>query len=258
MKHKRLAGTLATRRRRIRSAAVAVFALALLAGVPSFAMSDPLDPDIADLDTFAPSVFPDTPTAGFPFGVEGTATRSFPGWASGELYETTDGDRLLTTCHYVNCPVQYPEDDDAYMAHPRTRTFRYELFSEGDSYDSREIAVHERKLWIGLRGDFAWSPGIIRFVLSVSPGGTDLDTYVYDNGSLATSCDVYYSSCYTGVTAGHVYSAIIRDSTASSLASAPATPRPREPPGSRRPRTAQISPRSAPCSPRRPTSATSC
>jgi len=185
-----------------------LLAVSLLAGFSSVAASDP---HITDFDSLVPYPFPPVPTMGYPFGVKGTVDRSFPGWAEGKIYETTDGDRFLTVCWYQECLTSVPADPIEDMAYPRDRTFRFELFSNGNSYESRELTVHQRKLWIKLRADFTWSPGIIRFSLSPSVGGTDLQTYVYNNGSVATDCDVYYSTCYTSVTSGHVYYAIIRD-----------------------------------------------
>lgn len=210
MRRKRREGIFVGRRRRAGSVAAVLLAVALLAVFSSVAASWPQDPFITDFYSVPDSNSP-VPTMGYTFGVEGSVDKSFPGWAQGKIFETTDGDRYLSACYYLRCLVTASADPAADMAYPRDRTFRFELFSEGNSYDSRELTVHQRKLWIGLRGDFTWSPGIIRFVLSTAVGGTDLRTYVYDDGSVATSCDVYYSQCYTSVTAGHVYNATIRD-----------------------------------------------
>jgi hypothetical protein len=208
MRRMRREGVFATGRRRGGSAAAVLLAIGLLAGFSSVAGAWPQDPFITDFTTAPSSNWP-APTAGYPFYVEGTVDRTYPGWAEGKIYETTDGDRFLTTCWYMSCLTTAPEDPIS--AHPRDRTFRFELFSERNSYDSRELTVHQRKLWIGVRGNFTWSPGLISFEISTTLGGTDLATYVYDNGSVATSCNVYYWNCYTSVTAGHVYDAIIRD-----------------------------------------------
>jgi len=210
MSRKRCGRIFAGHRRRAGSAAAVLLATALLAGSSPVAPAWPQDPWITDFTTAPSSNWP-APTMGYPFYVEGTVDKTYPGWAQGKIFETTDGDRYLSVCYYLRCLVQASADPVADMAYPRDRTFRFELFSEGNSYDSRELTVHQRKLWIGLRGDFTWSPGIIRFVLSTTLGGSDLRTYVYDNGSVATSCDVYYSQCYTSVTAGHIYNATIRD-----------------------------------------------
>jgi len=210
MRRKRRGGTSANGRRRAGSVAAVLLAIASLAGFSSAAVAWPQDPFTTDFSPVPSSSMP-VPTMGYPFYVEGTVDRTYPGWAQGKIFETTDGDRYLSACYYLRCLVTADADPAEDMAYPRDRTFRFELFSEGNSYDSRELTVHQRELWIGLRGDFTWSPGIIRFVLSTTVGGTDLRTYVYDNGSVATSCDVYYSQCYTSVTSGHVYNATIKD-----------------------------------------------
>lgn len=107
------------------------------------------------------------------------------------------------------------------MAHPRDRTFRYDLLSSGNTYDSRELTVHQRKLWFSVRGNFSIWSGYVFFEISPTVGVTSLATYVYDNGSVATSCAVSSSSCYTHITAGHVYYAIVKDGDGNVFGSSP-------------------------------------
>jgi len=72
-----------------------------------------------------------------------------------------------------------------------------------------------------VRGNFSIWSGYVFFEISPTVGVTSLATYVYDNGSVATSCPVSSSSCYTSVTAGHVYYAIIRDGDGNVFGSSP-------------------------------------
>ena len=97
-------------------------------------------------------------------------------------------------------------------AHPPTRTFEFVFYTDRNApYGNTTLVVNERRLHFALEADFDWSPGLFHVTVPGSLGNTTLDTIIYENGSEAARCNVYWSYCTTPVTSGDSYYAAVKD-----------------------------------------------
>lgn len=189
--------------------------VALVVGVlglaPCVAQAD--DPHISGMEAIVTTPAPPVPTVAYPFALDVTYDGSAPGWVRGSVFEWVDGDWSLLNdgCWYNGCVVGVEADSAEEIARPHDRRFKAVLYSEGREYDSAVLVVHERRLHYTIAVDFDSSPGYITTYIPNSMGGTDLSTVIHDDGSVATSCNVYWNYCNAEITTGHVYYASVED-----------------------------------------------
>ncbi len=191
----------------VRALWLAVLAAGLLAAASCMAQAD-----VTDFSTFQYTYEPDPPMMRWPFGIH--VGFDHPPRGYGEVSEVTGGSNTLLYdwCGYYGCSMIAPSDYSDDYAHPPTRTFKIRFYDGGSQYAEDTLVVHERRLHFPIEADFDSSPGdFFVHVVGGGLGSTLLDTVIYEDGREVRRCNIYWTSCLTGVTSGAYYYAAVED-----------------------------------------------